>query len=635
MAYSTDLTERAKEGEIDPVVGRDRERVEIRELLLRKKRPSIMLLGEAGVGKTAIAEGLAQDIVDGKGEAELANARVIALDLNAMNAGTQFRGMFEERLKPILEGLEERGGYLKGQKVILFIDEIHSALTAGNAIGGTSAGQIMKPVLARGGVTCIGATTTEEFKKHIEDDKAMMRRFQRYNLQETKTDDTVKILNSVQQVYSHYHHMKEEVASDVCEYIVRMTDRFMPNQQQPDKSIGIIDDALSIARAKGKRRLSKEHVITAVAKATGLEREFIDQSDFDRYLNLEENLGKRVIGQAQAKKRVAKDLIAGRAGLTKEKAPRLVAVFPGPTGVGKTEVAKALAENLMGSEDNLVRIDMSKYKEQHSVSGLIGAPPGYVGHDQEGELTKAVREKPHSIILLDEIEKAHPEIYKVMLSIFDDGELKDNKGRMVDFTNTVIIMTTNLGSKEIQKKLGGDNMGFSAPSEDTNDKPAISNADIDKICRQAIEREFAPEVVNRIDGIYPFYALTRDEVVQILDLRIRDMQKNLSKSAMGLQLNNCTLEIDPKLKEKLAEDGYSPKFGARNLERPLRALQGDLGEWMMRRRDELKKMNREGPFTLKVSGLGEEFNAKAEKASKPAMDDAPAFLKKSAATPKP
>ena len=611
MKYGIDLTQRARQGRLDPVIGRDTERVEVRQRLLRKKRPSVMLLGEAGIGKTALAEAIAQDIADGVAEAELKNARLISLDLQAMNAGTQYRGMFEERLMPILKGLEERGGYFKGQKVILFMDEIHSALTAGNAQGGTNAGQIMKPYLSGDSLTCIAATTKEEFKKHLEKDEALTRRFEPYNLEPPSKEDTMLILKRLYSYYGYHHSMDETNMDDMVEYIVRMTERFMPTRHQPDKSIGVMDDAMTAARAEGSTKLEVRHIITAVSKATGLKKEFLNQQDFDRYLNLETNLGQRVIGQDQAKRDVVQDLIAGRSGLTKEKAPRLVAVFPGPTGVGKTELAKALAEEVMGNEDALVRIDMAKYQENHTVSGLIGAPPGYGGSDEEGELTKAVREKPYSIVLLDEIEKAHPDVFKTMLSVFDDGELKDNKGRPVDFTNTVIIMTTNLGSKEIQAKLNGDTIGFADPNIDKDDV-SVNNADIEKISRDAIEKFFPPEIVNRVDGVYPFFPLTKDEVVKILDLRIADVQKNLRECAQGLQLTNCTLEIGPDVKAALAEAGYSKKFGARNLERPLRKkLQGPLGHWMMRNRDMLKDLNAKGKFKITLTKLGDEFNPQA------------------------
>jgi len=619
--WCTDLTSRADKGQLDPVIGRDQERTDIRQMLLRKKRASVMLLGEAGVGKSALAEALAQDIVDGNAEAELKNARVVSLNLQAMNAGTQFRGAFEERLLPILQGLEARGGYLKGQKIILFIDEIHSALAAGGVSGGPGgAGEIMKPYLAREGLTCLAATTPEEYKKHIESDKAMVRRFQPYTLEAPNTEDTKLIVKGVANTYAKHHRMAEDIDEEILDYIVNMTDRFMPTQHQPDKSISIIDDAAATARLNNRTAVDKEDVISALAKATGLKRDFLDQSDFDRYETLGEDLKKEVIDQPGVET-IANELKSSRLGLSRDQGPRGSFILPGPTGVGKTELAKALARALTGSEDNLIRIDMGDFKQEHSASGLTGAPPGYVGYDNDNaaQLTEGVRNKPFSILLLDEVEKAHPSIFDSLLSILDDGQLKDKKGRVVDYSNTIILMTTNLGADEVQAYLSGNTIGFNnVEGQEKQDNREQDHQKITEIANRAIAKHFKPEFINRVDAVVPFLNLQKSAIERILVKELKDVETSLKESTRGLQLNNATLVISDEVKSALAEKGYDRKFGARPLRRALKNnLTNQLAHWMMQNKDDLVERNKQGPFKIIINEIGESFKPQVRKAAKP------------------
>lgn len=617
LAHGIDLTERAKNGELDPTIGRDQERKDVRQFLLRKGRSSVMLLGEAGVGKTEIAKAIAQDIANGDAEAELANARLISLNLQSMNAGTQFRGAFEKKLMPILEGLEERGGYLRGQKVILFIDEIHNALTAGAASGAKGAGEIMKPYLAEGTISCIGATTRDEYKKHIESDKAMVRRFQPYTIEEPNKDDTMFIVKAVMEGLTDYHWLEETASEKMVEYVVRMTNRFMPNFQQPDKAISVLDDAMAIARSEDATALSEEHVIHAISKASGLKKEFLNQSDLEKYASLEDELNKRVLGQGSALKEMAGDLGASRMGLTNDDAPRGVFLFTGPTGVGKTETAKALAELLMGDKESLIRLDMGEYQDKHTVSRLIGSPPGYVGYDDNaGQLTEPVRNKPFSIVLLDEVEKAHPDIWKTFLPIFDDGETKDAKGRKVDFRNTIFVMTSNLGADRLSNLLSGDSAGFDTTTEIEEQGTGVENdADlknkIERVTTQAVKDHFAPEFVNRLDGIYPFHHLEKKIFGRLVEMRLERLEKSLRESPNGLQLDNINLEVTQKVKDVLHEKGYNRQYGARPLEGALRKqMTNKLSVWMQKNKDDLLKKNSEGPFKIQIKDLGDNFNAK-------------------------
>ena len=609
--YGKDLTQLAKEGALDPVIGRDKEASDVMQLLLRKKRSNVLLLGEAGVGKTAIAEGVAQMIADGKAPAELADARIISLDLQAMNAGSQLRGSFEERLLPILKGLDERGGYLKGQKVIIFIDELHAALGAGQAMGAKGAGEIMKPYLSGGNFTSIGATTPEEFKKHIEKDKAMVRRFQPYEINEPKTEHTLEIMKGVAKTYAEYHNLDVPFDNHTLEYVVRMTDRFMPNQQQPDKSIGIIDDAAAIARAEGRKEVTQTDITHAVSKATGLKDDFLNQDDLDRYLKLEELLEEKVKGQP-AVKEIAEALISSRVGLSDEDAPRGSFLLAGPTGVGKTETAKAINEILNG-DGEITRINMGEFQEKHTVSKLIGSPPGYVGFDNNNsaQLTDPVRNKPFSVILIDEIEKAHPDVMNIFLSILDDGEAKDGQGRNVDFRNTIFVFTTNLGAKEVQAQLNGGAISFGSEDQNDNEKAEEDHKKVHGITMRAIKKHLRPEMVNRFDGVYTYFQLEKEAIATILEGRLKAVEKSLIESANGLQLQNATLEISDDVKAALAEKGYDKAFGARPLKRAIKKhLTNDLGKWIMKNRKKLMERDAKGPFKIVVNGIGSKFKPK-------------------------
>ncbi len=633
--YGTDLTARARMGELDPTIGREKERRDVRQLLLRKGRASVMLLGEAGVGKTEIFKAIAQDIVNGNAEAELKDARVITLNLQAMTAGTQFRGEFEKRLMPILDGLEERGGYINGQKIVLCIDEIHNALTAGSAMGAKGAGEIMKPFLSEGSVTCIGATTYDEYVKHIEKDKALVRRFAPYTIEEPINEEALEIIEKVQEQMADYHWLEQGMSTEDCEYVMRMTNRFMPNFQQPDKGISVIDDAMAIARSEGKTAVEQKHIVSAISKASGLKEEFLNQSDFEKYAKLEENLKAAVIGQDEALEELAANLRTARMGLTKEDAPRGVFLMPGPTGVGKTETAKRLAELLTGDKANVIRLDMNEYSEKHTASRLLGAPPGFVGHDEEGQLTGPVRKKPFSVILLDEAEKAHPDVWKTFLSIFDDGEVKDNKGKQVDFRNTIILMTSNLGAEQMQSMLSGPSTGMkfgsaAAANDSASDaeieakEMAVTRAKIKEIAMGAIKRHFKPEFVNRLDGVVPYNALSKSAFNTIVDIRLKKVQDSLRHDANGLQLTNAEFEVTDKVRDVLREKGYDKQYGARPLERAMvEHMTSKLADWMIAKREMLVEQNKKGPFKIKIEDLGENFNAKVVAVKTKANDNKP------------
>ena len=631
IKYGKDLTQLAYEGRLDPVVGRDKEIEDIAQLLLRKKRSNVMILGEAGVGKTALADGLARLIASGKAPAELADARVVSLNLQSMTAGTQFRGSFEERLEPILKGLDERGGYLKGQKIILFIDELHSALKAGGAQGAKGAGEILKPYISGGSLSVIGATTLDEYKEHIEKDKAIVRRFQPYEIKEPKTEHTLEIIEGVAKAYEDYHGLENPFDMQTLEYAVRMSDRFMPNHQQPDKALGIMDDAAAIARIDGRKEVTEADIRRAVSKATKLDEEFLSQGDLERYLNLEDRLESDVKGQPVVKE-IAEILRSSRMGLTDENAPRGSFLFTGPTGVGKTELAKSLNKHLNGGGE-LVRINMSEYMEKHAAAKLIGAPPGYVGFDNasSAQLTDAVRSQPFSVILIDEIEKAHPDVMDIFLSVLDDGELKDGQGRMIDFRNTILVFTSNLGAQSVQAYLSGNNHGYSFKTSldgDDNKAKEVDHQKIKAITMAALQNRdeggLRPEMINRFDGIHTFYPLEKDSIRDILNLRLVEVEQNLRESPHGLQLNNVKLEIADEVKDLLAEKGYDKAFGARPLKRAIKThLTNDLGRWMMQNREKITDLNAKGAFKVVVDRVGKDFAPQlvALETKKPAKEE--------------
>jgi len=598
--FGSDLTERAMNGELDPIVGRDEELAQLKQFLLRKNKSSVNILGEAGTGKTAMFDALAQDIVAGKAEEELSDARVIALDITGMNATDQakFRGQFEKELKKVLDGLEERGGYINGQKIILCLDEIHSILGAGAVSGneGGGAAQIMKPFLARGSVTCVGTTTLKEHKKYIEKDGALNRRFQPLYLEQTDEAATLFILDKVNEHYGKYHGMDKLLTEQQLKKVVKMTNRFMPSQFQPDKAIGVLDDAMAIARKEGRKSVNDDDIITAVSKASKLSKKFLNQDDHERFVALEESLPEIVLGQDEQLEQISDRLVSARAGLTDPNQPWGAFLLLGPTGVGKTETCYGLGELLHGSRDSVIRIDMSKYAEKHTVSGLIGSPPGYVGHeDSEGEFEK-VREKPYSIVVLDEVEKAHPDVFNVLLPILQDGEIEDSRGRKISFKNTIIVMTSNLGAS----KSGGRTIGHVAAS-DTDDDRTLTYA-------AASKKHFRPELLNRINmlgGTVVFNRLPKPVIEKLVVREIGKVSDRLlDSSGGGLELENVTLKVADEVRDLLAEKGYQPEYGARPLQAEVqRGLAQPLGKWLMRSKAEYKQKlenDEEVPETLRA-----------------------------------
>ncbi|MCK4223653.1 MAG: ATP-dependent Clp protease ATP-binding subunit [candidate division Zixibacteria bacterium] len=604
--FGRDLTELARRGKLDPIIGRDDEIERVSQILSRRKKNNPVLIGEPGVGKTAIAEGLAQRIVAGKVPQTLENKRIVCLDMAALVAGTKYRGQFEERMKAVMNEITN------SKDAILFLDELHTIVGAGGAEGSLDASNIFKPSLSRGEIQCIGATTLNEYRKYIEKDGALERRFQTIMVDPPSTQDTTKILKGLRSRYEEHHKIK--ISDEAIEAAVKLSDRYITGKFQPDKAIDVIDEAgsrihlatctrpeifekmeqeivgvqrekekavknqefekaaqlrdeLKIKREKseqmkrdweeGKGRewvtLTVEDVACVVSKMTGIPLFKLEEKESKRLLRMEEELKKRIVGQEEAISVISKAIRRNRAGLGDPRRPIGSLIFLGPTGVGKTELARALAASLFEDENSLVRIDMSEYMEKFSVSRLIGAPPGYVGYEEGGQLTEKVRRKPYSVVLLDEIEKAHPDVFNILLQMFDDGALTDSFGRRVDFRNTVVIMTSNLGARQIK---GGKTLGFQ--KED-------SSSSYEQMKQKLLEetrRTFNPEFLNRIDEIIVFHALGMKEVMQIIDILLSDVSKRLKEKGI-------TFELTPGAKEFLAEKGYSPAFGARPLRRAI------------------------------------------------------------------
>ena len=616
--FGTDLNESAKQGKIDPVIGRDTEIQRVIQILSRRTKNNPVLIGEPGVGKTAIAEGLAQRIVNGNVPEILRNKRIISLSISSMLAGAKYRGEFEERLKKAIDEVQQH------DDMIIFIDEIHTLVGAGATEGAMDAANILKPVLARGEFQVIGATTLDEYKKHIEKDAALERRFQPVQVGEPNEEDALEILRGLRDRYEAFH--KAKITDEALKAAVTLSSRYITDRFLPDKAIDVVDEAASKVRMKvfsaapdvkaledrlntvkkekeaavtsqdfekaaklrdeeqvlvkeidDKKSVAKEEsdqklivteddIAAVVAQWTGIPVAKIAEEESETLLHLEDELHKRVIGQDDAVTAVAKAVRRARAGLKDPKRPIGSFLFLGPTGVGKTELARALASSLFGDESAMIRLDMSEYMEKHTVSRLVGAPPGYVGYEEGGQLTDAVRRKPYSVILLDEVEKAHADFFNILLQVLDDGRLTDSQGRTVDFRNTVIIMTSNLGAKALHKN--STELGFLAPKKaesHTNDSKTKDFKEAKKSVMDAVKRHFRPEFLNRIDEMIVFHPLTEEDLTKIVTILMSDVTKRLEECDLHL-------EITPEAMKLLVREGSDFTMGARPLKRAIQRL---------------------------------------------------------------
>ncbi len=620
--YGRDLTKMAADLKLDPIIGRDKVIERVIQILSRRTKNNPCLIGEPGVGKTAVAEGLAQKIVQGFVPEILKDKRVITLDLSSMVAGAKYRGEFEERLKGAMEEIRKAGD------IILFIDEIHTIIGAGAAEGAIDAANILKPALARGEIQIIGATTLEEYRKHIEKDAALERRFQSIVLDEPNYDETIEILKGIRDKYEAHHRVK--ISDSALDAAVKMSVRYIPDRFLPDKAIDLIDEAASRIRIKSLTappdikaledkvesvRQEKEAAIAAqeyekaanlrdeekalsdqlkkqkdtwedesrgdtikvteseiaeiVSSWTGIPVKSLEENESERLLRLEEVLHSRVIGQNEAVTSVAKAIRRGRVGLKDPKRPIGSFIFLGPTGVGKTELSKALAEAMFGDEDALIRIDMSEYMEKHAVSRMVGSPPGYIGYDEGGQLTERVRRKPYSVILFDEIEKAHPDVFNILLQILEDGILTDSQGRRVDFRNTVIIMTSNLGARLITETKA---LGFSAGADDSDGR---SYSKIKADVMGEVKKAFKPEFLNRIDDIIVFSQLNQEEIKEIASKMLEALKSRLLENEITATFSDAALQ-------QIASIGFDPSYGARPLRRAIRSdIEDMLAEKML------------------------------------------------------
>lgn len=561
--YGRDLTAQARNGELDPVVGRHIEIERVIQILSRRKKNNPILIGEPGVGKSAIVEGLALRIVSGEIPA-LEGKRIVSLDIASMVAGTTYRGQFEERMKVILNELR------KHPEVILFIDEIHTIIGAGNAQGSLDAANILKPALARGEVQCVGATTTAEYGKSIEKDGALERRFQKVMVQPTTTDETFAILSRLSEAYGAFHHVQyTEQALRAC---VQLTDRYVTDRAFPDKAIDAMDEAGAYKHdhtpvapaaddadtAKPMPQVTEADIAYIVSQMSGVPVQRVAKAEGEQLRQMGAVLNRRVVGQEAAVNAMVKAIQRSRMGLRDPRKPIGTFFFLGPTGVGKTHLAQCLAEEMFGNRDAIIRFDMSEYMEKHTVSLLVGAPPGYVAHEDGGKLTEAVRRKPYSIVLFDEIEKAHPDIFNVLLQVMDEGRLTDRQGHVVDFKNTIIILTSNVGTRQLSEFGGG--IGFGADNLD--DKSS------ERTLMKALQRTFPPEFVNRLDNVIVFHSLSDETLAQILSLELRPLEQRLE--AMGYKLH-----LKDETRQKLLEQSRDKQYGARPIKRAIQTLVED------------------------------------------------------------
>ncbi len=548
--FGTDLTKAAAEGRLDPVTGREREISRVIEILGRRKKNNPMLIGEPGVGKSAIVEGIAMKIADGSISPSLAGKKIISLEIASVVAGTKYRGDFEKRIKAIIKAVSS------DPDIILFIDEFHTIVGAGGGGGSLDAANILKPALARGEIQCIGATTMDEFTKIVEKDGALDRRFQKIIVEPSDIGQTISILEHLKDNYESFHNVR--YSPSAIEACVRLTDRYITDRALPDKAIDALDEAGSmrhLRQGKGKApsTVTEEDIAAVVSKMTGIPTARVAESEGSRIMKMEKRLQSCIIGQDEAINTVVGAIKRNRAGLKDPGRPVGSFLFFGPTGVGKTELAKRIAEYLFGSEDNMVRIDMSEYMEKFAVSRLIGAPPGYVGYEEGGQLSERVRRKPYCVVLLDEIEKAHPDIFNLLLQVLDEGRLTDSEGRTVDFRNTIVIMTSNVGSREISEY--GSGIGFSTASRDVN-------LDRQTVLEKAVKKAFRPELLNRVDEKIFFRPLSREDIGRIVNIELKRLERRSEES--GYKLN-----IMPSARKFIAEAGFDPQFGARPLKRAI------------------------------------------------------------------
>ena len=628
--YGTNLTEQAKAGKLDPVVGRTKETQRVTQILGRRTKNNPCLIGEPGVGKTAVAEGLAQMIASGDVPETIEGKQVVTLDMGLLVAGTKYRGEFEERLKKLMEEIKQH------DDIILIIDEVHTLIGAGAAEGAIDAANILKPALARGELQCIGATTIDEYRKHIEKDPALERRFQPVVVEEPTVEETVQILGGLRERYEAHHKLR--YTDEALEAAAQYSSQYISDRFLPDKAIDLIDEAGSRVRLlhaqlpeedreldKELRALLKEkdgavrnqdfekagqlrdremelksqiesisakqreedeaekesageagpvvdepEIANIVASWTGIPVTKVSSDESERLLRMEETLHGRVIGQEEAVVAISKAIRRARVGLKNPNRPIASFIFSGPTGVGKSELAKALASYYFGSEEAMIRLDMSEFMERHTVSKLIGSPPGYVGYNEGGQLTEAVRRRPYTVVLFDEVEKAHPDVFNMMLQILEDGRLTDSKGRTVDFKNTLLIMTSNIGSQVIEK--GGKSLGFQVPSESTDER---SYQRIRSLVLEELRNYFRPEFLNRLDEIIVFRQLTKTEVKEIADIMLRDVFKRTEEKEIHL-------DVTERFKDRLVDEGFNPAYGARPLRRAImRLLEDALAEKML------------------------------------------------------
>ncbi len=646
--FGRDLTRMAEDGKLDPIVGREKEIERVAQILSRRKKNNPILIGEPGVGKTAIAEGLALRIVQKKVSRVLFGKRVVTLDLASLVAGTKYRGQFEERMKAVMNELE------KSPDVILFIDELHTIVGAGGASGSLDASNMFKPALSRGEIQCIGATTLDEYRQYIEKDGALARRFQMVMVDSTTVEETIQILENIKDKYEDHHHVsytKEAIAS--C---VKFSDRYISDRFLPDKAIDVMDEAgarvhinnihvpedivkleeavedvkkeknrvvksqkyeeaaqlrdrekklleqLDIAKAKWedktrteKYTVNEDNVADVIAMMTGIPTKRIAQKESNKLLSMSTELSGRVIGQEEAIKKLTKAIQRTRVGLKDPKKPIGSFIFLGPTGVGKTELAKVLATYLFDKEDSIIRIDMSEYMEKFSVSRLVGAPPGYVGYEEGGQLTEKVRRKPYSVVLLDEIEKAHPDVFNILLQVLDDGILTDGLGRRVDFRNTIIIMTSNIGVRDL--KDFGSGIGFATAAKRENEEDAMKST-----IQNALKRVFSPEFLNRLDDVIVFNSLQREHIHKIIEISLKKVFDRIIQ--LGYQV-----ELTDKAKDFLAEKGYDHQFGARPLNRAItKYLEDPVAEEILK-----GEIEEGGTLVADYDGNGDSLTIKVKK----------------------